>query len=66
VRVVVVEWDAAPADEARQRWVVREYRGVYAGEGFKVGALEGNAQWVANRLAAWLNERDGVEVDRAE
>jgi hypothetical protein len=62
VRVVVVEWDAAPADEARQRWVVKAPPAPYRDEGFVVGASSPDAWALADRLAAWLNERDGVEV----
>jgi hypothetical protein len=70
VRVVVVEWDGAPAEEADRKWVVREFDGSYVGEGFiaaasQVDTLGGSwsvfyaREFFAPSLAAWLNAREG-------
>lgn len=62
---IVVEWDASDAGTrpTAQRWVVSQYAGPYEGEGFVVGfgSTSQDTRGVAERLAAWLNWREGVE-----
>lgn len=59
---IVVEWDGSKVD-VKHRWVVSQYAGPYEGEGFVVGfgSTSQDTRGVAERLAAWLNWREGVE-----
>lgn len=60
MNVVVVEWDCTVAETHLQRWVVREYPEPYQDEGYVVGPATRRSRANAVRLAAWLNEREGL------
>jgi hypothetical protein len=61
VTVWVVEWDGwTSAITSEQRWVATERPDPYEGEGFVVGPGTRHSRANAVRLAAWLNEREGI------
>lgn len=61
IKVLVVEWDGRYNDSENDKWVVRDASFPYTGEGFVVGdAKDANTSDDAERLAAWLNRREGI------